>query len=78
MTRIRAIRCRSMTTALTWRCRGAMEFADVETLVTYLALVPWDAPKSSFEEHVSRLRSLREDLPIRVTQRKFRIYATKL
>lgn len=56
--------------------RGTMEFADVEALVTYLALVPWDAPDFSIEEHASRLRSLGEDLPIRVTQRRFRIYAT--
>lgn len=55
-----------------------MEFANVEALVTYLALVPWDAPNFSVEEHVSRLRSLGEDLPIRVTQRRFRLYATKL
>lgn len=58
--------------------RGTMEFADVEALVTYLALVPWDAPDFSVEDHAEQLISLDRDRPIKVTQRRFRVYATKL
>lgn len=58
--------------------QGTMEFTDIESLVIYLALVPWDAPNFSVQKWPERLESLGEDLPIRVTQRRFRIYATKL
>lgn len=56
---------------------GTMEFADATALVTYLALVPWDAPHFSVEEQSERLTALDADRPIRVTQRRFRVYATK-
>lgn len=56
---------------------GTMEFADVSALVTYLALVPWDAPDFSVDEHAEQLTALDAESPIRVTQRRFRIYATK-
>lgn len=56
---------------------GTMEFADATALVTYLALVPWDAPHFSVEEQAERLAALDADRPIRVTQRRFRVYATK-
>lgn len=58
--------------------RGTMEFADAEALVTYLALVPWDAPNFTVEAHAERLVSLAADPPIRVTQRRFRVYASQL
>ncbi|MGO2049730.1 MAG: class I SAM-dependent methyltransferase [Microbacterium sp.] len=57
--------------------RGMMEFADAETLVSYLALVPWDAPHFSVEEHAPQLIALDADRPIRVSQYRFRVYATK-
>lgn len=57
--------------------RGTMEFANVTALVTYLALVPWDAPHFSVDEQVEQLTALDADRPIKVTQRRFRVYATK-
>lgn len=57
--------------------RGTMEFEDVAALVTYLALVPWDAPHFTVDTHAEQLAALDADRPIRVTQRRFRIYATK-
>lgn len=56
---------------------GTIEFADVTALVTYLALVPWDAPNFSVDEHAEQLTALDAESPIRVTQRRFRVYATK-
>ena len=56
---------------------GTMEFADATALVTYLALVPWDAPHFSVDAHAERLAALDADRPIRVTQRRFRAHATK-
>jgi SAM-dependent methyltransferase len=56
---------------------GTMEFADVTALVTYLALIPWDVPDFSVSGHEARLRILDADRPITVTQRRFRLYATK-
>lgn len=55
---------------------GQMHFADATSLVTYLALVPWDAPNFSVEAHAQRLVDLEASAPIVVTQRRFRIYAT--
>lgn len=55
---------------------GYMRFADATALVTYLALVPWDAPGFSVEAHEQRLLDLEAAAPIAVTQRRFRIYAT--
>ncbi|MDR0960604.1 MAG: class I SAM-dependent methyltransferase [Propionibacteriaceae bacterium] len=57
---------------------GTMEFADATALVAYIAMVPWDAPHFTVDDHVERLTALDEDRPIHVTQRRFRIYATKL
>lgn len=57
--------------------RGTMEFADAEALVTYLGLVPWDAPNFMVDGHAGRLLALDAAAPIRVTQRRFRVYATK-
>lgn len=58
--------------------QGTMEFVDVTALVTYLGLVPWDTPHFTVERHADRLAALDQDRPIRVTQRRFRIYATKV
>lgn len=57
--------------------QGSMGFVDVEALVTYLALVPWDAPNFTVDAHADRLAALDSERPIRVTQRRFRVYATK-
>ena len=56
---------------------GVMEFTDVEALVMYLTMVPWDAPNFSVDKHADQLTVLREHTPLRVTQRRFRVYATK-
>nr|WP_254259529.1 methyltransferase domain-containing protein [Leucobacter chinensis] len=58
--------------------RGTMEFKDVTALVTYLALVPWDAPGFSVDEQKEKLAVLDANRPIQVTQRRFRIYGTKI
>lgn len=55
---------------------GQMRFADTTALVTYLALVPWDAPDFSVEAHAQQLLDLELSAPIIVTQRRFRIYAS--
>ncbi|MDO5092514.1 MAG: methyltransferase domain-containing protein [Propionibacteriaceae bacterium] len=57
--------------------RGTMEYADAKALVSYLALVPWDAPNFTVEAHAPRLLELEARRPIQVTQRRFRLYATK-
>lgn len=57
--------------------RGTMQFDSVTALVTYLALTPWDAPNFSVSDHEAQLLSLDKDRPIKVTQRRFRVYATK-
>ncbi|RZU60940.1 methyltransferase family protein [Zhihengliuella halotolerans] len=57
--------------------RGTMEFKDVTALVTYLALVPWDAPCFTVDAHADQLATLDASRPIRVTQRRFRVYAAK-
>lgn len=56
---------------------GMMKFESVRTLVTYLALTPWDAPNFSVSEHEAQLVALDAARPIAVTQRRFRVYATK-
>lgn len=56
---------------------GTMEFSDAEAFVTYLGLVPWDAPGFTVDAHVERLATLDSARPIQVTQRRFRVYATK-
>lgn len=59
----------------TWE--GTMTFADTVALVTYLGLVPWDAPGFTVRDHARRLHDLEASAPITVRQRRFRIYATK-
>lgn len=54
---------------------GAMEFAEVEALVTYLGLVPWDVADFRVDDHADQLHRLAAETPIRVTQRRFRLYA---
>lgn len=54
---------------------GAMEFADLEALVTYMALVPWDVPGFRVDHHASRLHELERRKPLRVSQRRYRLYA---
>lgn len=56
---------------------GRMTFTDVEALVTYLALVPWDVPDFAVRDHVERLQELDASGPINVTQRRFRITARR-
>ena len=56
---------------------GQMRFTDVEALVIYLGYVPWDAPGFSVDEHLERLSELAASPGITVTQRRFRIPATK-
>ncbi|MCI1219027.1 MAG: class I SAM-dependent methyltransferase [Bifidobacterium sp.] len=58
--------------------RGTMEFSDVQALVAYIGLVPWDAPGFDVEQQSDRLRELADVHPIRVTPRRFRVYATKV
>ncbi|MDO5084436.1 MAG: methyltransferase domain-containing protein [Arachnia propionica] len=65
----------SIATADEWQ--GTMEFVDAEALVTYLSLVPWDAPGFTVDAHVERLAELDSHRPIRVTQRRFRIDAVR-
>lgn len=55
---------------------GTMEFADVQALVTYIGLVPWDVPGFTVDDHSDKLRELAEWSSIRVSQRRFRVYAT--
>jgi SAM-dependent methyltransferase len=54
---------------------GAMEFADVEALVTYMGLVPWDVPDFRVDDHAQTLRELDRKAQLRVTQRRYRLYA---
>lgn len=56
---------------------GMMRFSDVPALVTYLGFVPWDVPDFTVAKHAEKLRSLAAAVPISVTQRRFRIYASK-
>jgi len=57
---------------------GTMRFRDAVALVTYIGLVPWDAPGFAVRSHARRLSDLQAAAPITVTQRRFRIYATTL
>lgn len=56
---------------------GSMQFKDAVALVTYIGLVPWDAPGFTVPSHAQRLCALNAAAPITVTQRRFRIYATR-
>ena len=57
--------------------QGTRVFTDVEALVVYLALVPWDAPNFDVRRNERRLAELDANRPIRVSQRRFRVSATK-
>lgn len=55
---------------------GTMSFTDVEALLTYLGLVPWDVREDfSVTDHLDTLREL--EGPITVTQRRFRVYCVR-
>jgi len=56
---------------------GRMTFADVEALVVYLGLVPWDVPDFRVDDHRETLRQLAEHPSIRITQRRYRLYARR-
>lgn len=56
---------------------GSMRFSDVEALVIYLGFVPWDAPGFAVEDHADRLLELDAAGPIVVTQRRYRVYASR-
>ena len=56
---------------------GSMHFKDAVALVTYIGLVPWDAPEFTVLAHAQRLQDLDASAPITVTQRRFRVYAVK-
>lgn len=56
---------------------GTMRFRDARALVTYIGLVPWDAPGFTVRAHAQRLLDLEAAAPIVVTQSRFRIYASK-
>ena len=56
---------------------GPMEIIDTEALVTYLALVPWSAPGFQVDDHAGALMRLEDQGRLRVTQRRYRLYAHK-
>ncbi len=56
---------------------GTMRFVNVQALVEYIGLVPWDIPEFTVADHIDVLRELDQRRPIEVTQRRFRIYAGK-
>jgi len=57
--------------------RGRLRFADVEAVVTYLALTPWTVPGFDVTAHAERLAALHRAGPVVVTQRRFRCHARK-
>lgn len=54
---------------------GPLEFSDVEALVTYMGLVPWDVEDFRVDDHAEQLLRLAAQAPIRLTQCRFRLYA---
>lgn len=54
---------------------GGMTFTDVQALVVYLGLVPWDVPAFRVDDQREMLHQLAERPSIRVTQRRYRLYA---
>lgn len=58
---------------------GDLRFADVDTLVSYLAMVPWQAPDDfTVDEHADALRGLaRSQSPLMFTQRRFVLRARR-
>lgn len=65
----------TITVAEDWE--GTMTFADVDALVIYLGLVPWDVPDFTVEKHADKLLELNQLGPLTVTQQRFRITAAK-
>lgn len=59
----------------TWE--GTMTFGDVAALVAYVGLVPWDSPDFTVASNAERLIELSAAGPLTVTQRRFRVYATR-
>ncbi|MFI2105435.1 class I SAM-dependent methyltransferase [Isoptericola sp. NPDC019693] len=57
--------------------RGRLRFADVEAVVTYLALTPWTVPGFDPADHAERLAELHRAGPVDVTQVRFRCSARK-
>lgn len=64
-----------LTVDLAQEWAGPMEFADAEALVTYLALVPWSVPGFRVDDHAGALMRLEQQGRLRVTQRRYRLYA---
>ncbi|WP_367277646.1 class I SAM-dependent methyltransferase [uncultured Arthrobacter sp.] len=56
---------------------GFMGFADLEALMTYMALVPWDVPGFQIDDHLETLQELDRSGPLRITQRRYRLYGHK-
>lgn len=56
---------------------GPMRFSDVQALVEYLALVPWEAADFTVATHLSTLTELKERHPITLTERRFWLSARR-
>lgn len=56
---------------------GTMRFQDVQALVTYLGFIPWIVPDFDVEKYSNVLQELSDRDSLAVTQRRFRVYATK-
>lgn len=57
--------------------RGRLRFADVEAVVTYLALTPWTVPGFDPADHAAPLAELHRAGPVDVTQLRFRCYVRR-
>lgn len=57
--------------------QGWMKFASVDSLIQYLALVPWDVPDFQVEKNLAKLQQLSQMESIEVTQSRFLIIARK-
>lgn len=66
-----------LTVEATGEWAGQMRFSDAQTLVEYMALVPWDVPGFSVEPHLEVLLRLDADRPIVVSQRRFWLAARR-
>lgn len=56
---------------------GTMRFQNVKALVTYLGFIPWIVPDFEVEKYSHVLQQLNDYDPLTISQRRFRIYATK-
>lgn len=57
---------------------GTMIFSDVEAVIVYLALIPWDVPDFTVDNNLEALETLAvQEASIRVTQKRFWIDARK-